>query len=759
MARVTIKDPRLKTSLNPAIVQLRGDGWVSSIKDKDDQVTDDTEALVGDITRGGMTANQRTFAGSTSEKYFLAERAAKKIEIEERTKEADAKEKNVLNSRMLTAEVAILKREAVKNFLLEALFSEQESDEEARVSVDKIFTFYNQDMTAFVKHAISSEMQMPHITSEEGIQFMPSTDMRKTTSDWMINEEGELCLQTRMGIRLIDSASDDVERNKIGIEVPGEISWQFVLTPVGFKLNYIDFSNSLLQDLCLGTAKEIDLTSRIIQAEREEIANSELEEERNDFDSELSEDSELESEDDIDFSEDNAESDSEKSKRRVVIEDEPTGITGFIQNRISSIYGQFISTYTMVYSPDGFDPVLKKLNGKNIQHGRAIDFYYHPLTLITSFLGLPNGNPTIHDDVDENTSVQSIGNLFWRLLSWDDNQAIGLNVLRAPIAAAFHLLMVIPKFIVNIAKLITEFLPTLASQIAGKIARNIGIQLERQVNREEKNYAAIIGWGALYGATKTIEFAFKTMNFVGRAITSPILNMRSAWYGGDQLGHWLADQLGAGKNTKKIIRAVMANTFSLFTGALTVAIYAIAAPIGAKIALGTILPQAPGVIGVAIKAVIPIISTVANAVGGLVMPVAGPVLNALGLTLSPLALIGTAVLTSVMGNEAAKGLKNVTGRAVDKIASWFRKPAVSEENRAPVSEPAVRPRKTVNRQASAPREVPSQRNSQAYPDWHHSQASSPSHNGMFHHIDSPKQEPDSTENETDKPKHSPKEEH
>ncbi len=780
MAKINITDSRLRSSLNPAIVMLRDAGWISIAPSGE---TDDSEALVGDITRGGTIVHQRKFVNSASAADFEEKIAAQRAEIYDEA----IKEENISNSRDFTIAVAKLNREAVRNFLIEALFPEAERDDETLASInkmiDRIFTSYNQDMTALAKHAISTTML--------GTRFMPVIDELKTTSNLMIKKEGEVCLRTRMGIRLIEPDSDDVEKNKIGIEVPGAISWEFVLTPAGFKLNYIDFSNSLLQDLCLSERKNVSESS-LRQAAFEEKGKQKGGPEGSNGDSaeknQYSDDSDYSDDDitpslddeDVSSSEYDEEQDEDAIRYGVTTDKyKPKGIIGFLRNTLNLIYSQFISAYTMAYPPDGLDPVTNTFNGEKIKYGPATRFSSHPLTLITSFLGLPNGNPTLdlsidEKDPDEEISVQSIGNLFWRFISWDDNQVIGVNVLRAPIAAAFHLLMVIPKLVVNIAKLVTEFLPTLGAQIFGRIARNFDKKLNTHLQKEKTNYALIIGWGALYSVAKTAETIFKILNFVGRAITSPILNIRSAKQGGEQLSDWLVDQISRllinqdspeeereekTEKIKKITRAVIGNTFGFLTAAFTVAIYAVAAPIGAKIALGTILPHAPGFIGVAIKAAIPVISTVAKAIGTVAMPIMGPLTTALGLSLSPMALVGTAVLTSVIGNEAAKGLKAASGRVMDRVASWFRKPATNNDDRRAqpaVSDSHLADRPTPSAPVSTPRSTSSadsnhpQAASPPVENWHGSpKASSPGHAGMFAHHDTPIQKDALTEQETE----------
>ncbi len=309
------------------------------------------------------------------------------------------------------------------------------------------------------------------------------------------------------------------------------------------------------------------------------------------------------------------------------------------------VYNLIISTYTLVYPPDGLDQITRELNNEKISLDtkRTNAFLYHPLTLITSFLGLPNGNPTLYKN---EAKVQSIGNLFWRFLSWDDEDPRVINVLRAPFAASFHLLLIVPKLVVNIAKLVTEFVPTLGVQIFQIAAQATKAKLDAQRDEDQshKSYPKIIGWGALYGAAKTMEFAFGVVNFVGRAITSPVPNIRGAWLSGETVGEWLGEKFNAGERTTDVLKAVFSGVFASFTAMVTVGIYVGAAPVLGKLAFGTILPYAPAAIGAAVKAVVP-----------------------------ALALVGAAVLTSVIGTEAAAGLKLATNKLVKRVTSWFRK--------------------------------------------------------------------------------------
>ena len=114
--------------------------------------------------------------------------------------------------------------------------------------------------------------------------------------------------------------------------------------------------------------------------------------------------------------------------------------------------------YTITYPPSGYSVVSGKLNKSLFLKGSDDDDYlHHPLTLISSFIGLPNRKLG-------KRMPQSWLNLFYNFIGWQPNASLGkkiVNGISMPVVMICHLVVILPSFAKNIVKLATELLPVM----------------------------------------------------------------------------------------------------------------------------------------------------------------------------------------------------------------------------------------------------------------------------------------------------------
>jgi hypothetical protein len=124
-----------------------------------------------------------------------------------------------------------------------------------------------------------------------------------------------------------------------------------------------------------------------------------------------------------------------------------------------------------------------------------------PLVMLTLFLGLPNNKRT--------SDKLTVHDVLKNMIDWDiEDEKKGkfspLDKILAIPMFLYHLIRMIIKTILNIAKIFTEFLPGLAEEFCR-------IAMENAEKKSLQYYAAKIGH-AFFGA----------LRFIGRAATSPV---------------------------------------------------------------------------------------------------------------------------------------------------------------------------------------------------------------------------------------------
>lgn len=243
-----------------------------------------------------------------------------------------------------------------------------------------------------------------------------------------------------------------------------------------------------------------------------------------------------------------------------------------------------------VYPADGYDPVndYKKrqseiddrdhfdrfgtIGTKNEEN--KLSYLHHPLTLFSSFIGLPNKSRG-----DE----QSWKNLAFNFIGWNKgNDRLYTRIffrLISPLTALINLLLILPRLVLHITKLFTEFLPAFIMISLDSWINEISASLS---NGEQQSHA-IKYFNFLHNLLTLIVYPFY---FVGRALTSPWMAVRMAWYDGNRL----SDYLNVDKNLKKVLSLILALASVLIT---TVA-YTILFPLAIKFVAVTILPSLPG---------------------------------------------------------------------------------------------------------------------------------------------------------------------
>lgn len=214
-----------------------------------------------------------------------------------------------------------------------------------------------------------------------------------------------------------------------------------------------------------------------------------------------------------------------------------------------------------IYFPDGVDRVNGTINGRVKDESGAgnktgesleeesnrvyTESYY---ARITSFLGLPNRKlPGYFDGEDDDDAFGKFGNLWRNFIGWQPDRSLWKLVFNALFMVPLNFVSTLLKFSLNVVKLITEFLPLF---IADNLWR-AGTSL-----LEWSNELFRLFWEQ--GASNILDFIFIVVVgsiafligglltliggavgtayvFVGRAITSPINNVREMWEAGNQL--------------------------------------------------------------------------------------------------------------------------------------------------------------------------------------------------------------------------------
>lgn len=175
-----------------------------------------------------------------------------------------------------------------------------------------------------------------------------------------------------------------------------------------------------------------------------------------------------------------------------------------------------------------------------------------------SFLDVGNKKITVKD-------------FFENLAGWDEKRfTLLINILRAIVIFPLNILLILPRIILNILKLVTEFLPflmvLLIATLVGKMEKNLGAQ---------SNYSQPTQILITVGIMILAPFLaiFGAVYLLGRAITSPQKNIELALKKGQEWG-------GPG-----IVGKLLSAALCIFSIAITLFAYLILFPITIKLAV------------------------------------------------------------------------------------------------------------------------------------------------------------------------------
>ncbi|MFC3909498.1 hypothetical protein ACFORL_10500 [Legionella dresdenensis] len=211
------------------------------------------------------------------------------------------------------------------------------------------------------------------------------------------------------------------------------------------------------------------------------------------------------------------------------------------------------------YSATGVDYLEETVNGKSAGFKRACKKIESPLTLISSFFGLPNKPLQGYE--------QSFKNLYRNFIGWKPRTANWKLFFYAVFNIPVNLLLTPIRFTLNVARLVTEVLPMtlkhLVPYVGTKLAR-LSIHTASayraltevaegfyHLHMDDNNgliavLAGKLGWlllqpiiGLLIASTFLLEFTavaitlvqypLQAVYFVGRSITSPVEALRNTW--------------------------------------------------------------------------------------------------------------------------------------------------------------------------------------------------------------------------------------
>lgn len=252
-----------------------------------------------------------------------------------------------------------------------------------------------------------------------------------------------------------------------------------------------------------------------------------------------------------------------------------------------SIQQDFREAFSRVYPVDGDDPAERykrdsdnpdawdELTDRYDDADWKEEYIYHPLSLMSSFLGLPNKS---------RGKKQSWKNLALDFVGWNKGDRwytrLFFKVI-SPLTALLNLVLLPLRLVLNIVRLATEFLPALLIvSLQSWIT-----QLQEKLSRDPVRCHSIPRYRAAYYFWVSLVYVFALF---GRAITSPGFAVRMAWYDGEKLGQFL----GLSLDYNILTRAILAG----LSITITTAAYTLLLPLAIKFLALTVLPNLPGVL-------------------------------------------------------------------------------------------------------------------------------------------------------------------
>ena len=334
-----------------------------------------------------------------------------------------------------------------------------------------------------------------------------------------------------------------------------------------------------------------------------------------------------------------------------------------------SMGARLLVVFSMTYPPLGYDPVSLSINGISFRArplARCIqiknNYLFHKLTLLTSFLGLPNRL------LDEKAG-QSSYNIFCNLIGWQDNASASkkaVNFISVPIVTTWHLVTIVPRVVVNLVKLMTELLPA-----AFCVFSNQGVKFTMRAMMGAGHPAEKIFATVGYLAATSIYYGFRTLHFIGRAITSPILGGDAAFRLGRKLGERI---IGKQSISATAFSFCLGLAFSLLSGAITTLVYTTMLPISLKLVAANVAPlvisHAPHFLMAVAKCAYHVLAKPLAVIGNNGAQQVTPLYKAVGIATTSSALNGVSFIMSEAGNLINKGI----GSLISMATNWWRKP-------------------------------------------------------------------------------------
>lgn len=268
-------------------------------------------------------------------------------------------------------------------------------------------------------------------------------------------------------------------------------------------------------------------------------------------------------------------------------------------------HGQ-VSTFSKVFSPTSYDPLTGKYNHKTPnQFARQLSFQYGNRTVtsldstlndyredirtkLAAFFGIPNplrfGIIVGQQDLQIYYKKLTLWKIFKNLAGWEDGKTLGrqiFNGIISPVVFIKNILGVIFFTTKNTAKLLTEYLPGLIADGFDDLGKYCDHRLDKIGFTEKYNEdTEIFSWLALWKIfwhsihfLSTIGFSLaKSIQILGRTITSPFDSTCAGWYSGTEWGKEFASYFTENETTQKyfsyLTGALLSGTSILFTAGI-----------------------------------------------------------------------------------------------------------------------------------------------------------------------------------------------
>lgn len=332
-----------------------------------------------------------------------------------------------------------------------------------------------------------------------------------------------------------------------------------------------------------------------------------------------------------------------------------------------------------VYAPDNFDPARMKLNGEpvNLHYDPSAayeDYLLHPTSLIAAFLGLPS-RLTLKKQSWANIWHNFSGMEFvnWRTKDASLTDSVR-NLIEATVITStvtmLHIIKLLFKLPVSLIAVATELLPALGQVLFEDLADRAARSRNPLINT--------VG----YGVAMAGYLMFSGLHFIGRATTSPMQALTSAYYEGKAM---TASLIGSDTRVKKWAGRILGVGLILMSAAITGTIYTFAFPAAAHLIATTVAPAIAGHLPTVANHALQALSWVdTNIIKNVGIGFRNS-LQAVGIGVSP-----TAALLAGKGliRLAQTGLKSLFGFGVDKAKRASRErlntptnsPRTSQEN-------------------------------------------------------------------------------